>query len=141
VKRQVPSTWPGDAVAFESDAEGQQEVWLNPRLPPLARRALHPLRVEIVCWCAARAEVDDALALVLHAFGGDSVLAAIVRQDAMCRLFVYTACSKAIAQARYRSVRAALRPTAISLQVSTEPTWQSLPDTIEALRGLLGSAG
>jgi hypothetical protein len=124
-------TWPPRPVPFECATDGK-DVWLNPGLPPTADRPLHPLHVEIACWYNAPDEAAEALGVVQRLFEADSVLAAIVHENALCRFLMYTACSEEVAHARYCRVRAALRPSAIGLQIALDPTWDSLGEALPA---------
>jgi hypothetical protein len=76
--------WAVDHVRFDPEA-ADDEVWLNPQLPPPSRRASHPLRVEILCMFSGPRELEKALGLIQRFFDADSILAAIERRDSAWR--------------------------------------------------------
>jgi hypothetical protein len=116
-------------IVLERDVDGTRELlWINPQLPPASERTSHPLRVEILCWFEDLPKTNVALRVIGDFFRRDSVLAAISRRDDSTRVLFYTAAGEPIVQERYLAVRMVLRPTAIGLRASVEPTWASLAD-------------
>jgi hypothetical protein len=121
-------------VVLEREAEGSlEQVWLNGDLPSESERRWHPLGVEVFCWFADLAKLNDALAVLWRAFGHDSVLVAIRRKDDSIRVLVYTTAPEAMVHKRYLAVRQVLRPTAMGLRVVDEPTWETLGELLSSL--------
>ena len=124
--RRAPWAWTESDVVLERESEGSlEQVWLNGDLPSESERRWHPLGVEVFCWFADLAKLNDALAILWRAFGHDSVLVAIRRKDDSIRVLVYTTAPEGMVHKRYLAVRQVLRPTAMGLRVVNEPTWET----------------
>jgi hypothetical protein len=116
----------------ESD-DSLEQVWIAPELPPESERRWHRLGVEVFCFCADLARLDDTLAALWRAFGGDSVLVAMRRRDDSVRVLLYTTAQEEMVHRRYLAVRGVLRPTAMGLRLVPEPTWDTLGELLASL--------
>ncbi|MGH7298577.1 MAG: hypothetical protein ACRELB_26795 [Polyangiaceae bacterium] len=132
--RRAPWTWTEAGVVLDRESEDSlEQVWVAPQLPPESERRWHRLGVEVFCWCADRGRLNDTLAALWRAFGGDSVLVAMRRQDDSVRVLLYTTAQEEMVHRRYLAVRGELRPTAMGLRLVHEPTWGSLGELLASV--------
>lgn len=119
---------------FDREHEGSlEQVWLCPDLPPARDRSSLPVGVEVYCWFADTARLNESLLALWEMFGRDSVLVAIRRRNDVSRMLVYTAAREAVVHTRYYAVRGTLRPTAMGLRVVEEPGRDALGELLSSL--------
>jgi hypothetical protein len=126
LRRALPWVWTEAGVRVDRERDGSRErLWVSPMLPDLAERPALPLLVEILCWFADTASLNEGLGVIRASFSHDTALVAVRRTDDATRLTLYTRAREAEVHDRYFAIRGALRPTAIGLHVSADAGWRA----------------
>jgi hypothetical protein len=134
--RRVPWQWTGSDLVHDDE---EVQLWLCPDLPPVRERSNHPLAIHISYWSstlpayAALPSLNAALFAFWRAFGHDSVLAAIRRQEPFDQVLMYTAAPKGVADRRYDDIHQALRPLSMGIRFAREPSWDALEQMLSSL--------
>jgi len=134
MNRRAPWAWTAESVVFDRELDGDvEQIWVSPDLPSERERLWYPLMVEFICVFGDVDQVNGGLREFWGAFGRDSVLVAVRRNNGTCHIFVYTAALQSAIHNRYVAVRGALRAVGMGVRVVMEPGWDSLSHLLSSL--------
>lgn len=134
MSRSGPWLWTQERVQVDREVDGSRvQVWVCPNLPSASARSGRSLGVEVFCWFADVAALNAGLAAFWGEFARDSTLAGVHRRDSSWRVLFYTSATEPVAQRRYMTVRAALRPRAMGVRLADEPGWDTLREFASAV--------
>ena len=134
MNRNAPWAWTAAGVVLDRDLDGSPEqVWLNPDLPPERDRIWHSLGVEFFWWFGDVDKLNGGLLAFWEAFGRDSVLLAVRRDNATCHVLVYTAALEPMVHHRYLAVKDVLRPIAMGVRLVRKPGRDAVAELLASL--------